>query len=97
MNNRALPPCDCTVYCGDDPWIKSGRASYCQPFLDRQAFLEAQLKRQKALDALPEKLLASLKNAENFMAGFEDDDVQEGINDLLTSIRKTICEAELLL
>ena len=53
--------------------------------------------RQKALDALPDKLLASLKDAYVFIVGFEDDDAQEGINDLLASIHKTITEAESLL
>lgn len=93
----SIEPCDCTVYCGDDPRLRDGRCQPCQPSLDRQKALEVARVRQEAMDAISYKLLASLKEAENFMAGFEDDDVQEGINDLLESIRKTIAEAEGLL
>lgn len=25
----ALPPCDCLNFCGDDPWLKQGRAAKC--------------------------------------------------------------------
>lgn len=31
-----------------------------------------------------------LQRAENFIAGFEDDEMQEGVNDLLADIRKAI-------
>lgn len=50
-----------------------------------------------ALVALAGNLLASLRLAEDFMAGFEDDEMQEGINERLANIRNTIKEAEALL
>lgn len=40
------------------------------------------------------KLLAALKLAEAFMAGFEDDDLQDGINQRLGEIRAAIAKAE---
>lgn len=39
-------------------------------------------------------LLAALKLAESFMAGFEDDEAQEGINDRLATIRAALAAAE---
>lgn len=42
--------------------------------------------------AAPE-LLAALELAESFMAGFEDDEVQEGINERLAAIRAVIAKA----
>lgn len=36
------------------------------------------------------QLLATLKNAESFISGFEDDPLQEGIPELLKSLRDTI-------
>lgn len=41
-------------------------------------------------------LLASLKLAEDFMAGFEDDELQDGINRRLETIRLAIANAEAL-
>ncbi|MCR6672164.1 hypothetical protein [Devosia ginsengisoli] len=41
-------------------------------------------------------LLAALKLAEEIMAGFEDDALQEGINQRLASIRTVIAGAEAL-
>lgn len=31
-----MTDCDCLIHCGDDPWLKDGRAQPCQAFLDRQ-------------------------------------------------------------
>jgi len=36
--------CDCTVYCGDDPWLKNGRSKPCASM---QAYLERQGKVQE--------------------------------------------------
>lgn len=38
-------------------------------------------------------LLARLKEAERFIAGFKDDDLQEGINTMLAAIRAAIAKA----
>lgn len=43
----------------------------------------------KLLQASPD-LLDALEMAEGFMSGFEDDEVQEGINDKLATIRAAI-------
>lgn len=39
-------------------------------------------------------LLAALRLAESFMAGFEDNEAQDGINDRLATIRAAIAAAE---
>jgi hypothetical protein len=33
---KKLPACDCLNYCGDDPWLKSGKSRYCQEYLAKQ-------------------------------------------------------------
>lgn len=38
----------------------------------------------------PEEMRVALMGAERFIAGFEDDDTQEGVADLLTTIRNAI-------
>jgi hypothetical protein len=89
--------CDCLNYCGDDHWLEKGLAEPCKFFKERQRAAELEAQRSAALAALPAKLLASLKLAEDFIAGFEDDESQEGINERLAMIRKTIKDAEELL
>lgn len=44
-------------------------------------------------DAAPD-MLAALKKAESFISGFEGDELQEGISDLLAGIRAAIAKAE---
>ncbi len=39
-------------------------------------------------------MLAALKKAESFISGFEGDELQEGIADLLAGIRAAIAKAE---
>lgn len=45
----ALLKCDCTVRCGDDPWIKTGRALPCAGYVRfeaeraRRALVEAEI------------------------------------------------------
>lgn len=46
----------------------------------------------RAMVAAP-KLLEALEAAESFIRGFEDDELQEGIDDLLAGIRTAIAEA----
>ena len=43
--------------------------------------------------AAPE-LLEAAKKAESFISGFEDDEIQEGINEMLSYIRNAITKAE---
>lgn len=63
------------------------------------ASVEGELKHpleQRILTLIAEapRLLMALELAESFMAGFEDDEVQEGINSQLATIRATIREAK---
>lgn len=46
------------------------------------------------LDKAAPDMLAALKKAESFISGFEDDDLQEGIADLLAGIRAAIAKAD---
>lgn len=39
-------------------------------------------------------VLEALERAEAFIAGFEDDDTQEGVTDMLTAIRVAIAKAK---
>lgn len=51
--------CDCTVTCGDDPWIRDGRAEPCE---DRKLYIalkQAAKERDDALEALRQELTAS--------------------------------------
>jgi len=88
--------CDCLHHCGDDPWLAAGRAEPCRHFKARQSKEKQEAERRAAAAALPGKLLKALKVAEDFMAGFEDDEVQDGINEKLKLIRCAIQEAEAL-
>ena len=40
--------CDCLIYCGDDPWLKTRTAMPCQPLID-EAHEEA-LRMQRLMD-----------------------------------------------
>lgn len=59
---------------------------------------EAAIAKQTAfspeLVATPTSLLAELKMAEDFMASFEGDELQEGIDEKLAAIRTAIAKAE---
>lgn len=48
----------------------------------------------QALIAAAPDLLAALDRAEAFIAGFEDDDTQEGIPEMLAAIRAAIAKAK---
>lgn len=39
-------------------------------------------------------MLAALERAEGFISGFEDDDTQEGVTDMLAAIRVAIAKAK---
>lgn len=39
------PPCDCLIHCGDDPWLRDGRATPCDRMKARTA---EQVAREKA-------------------------------------------------
>lgn len=53
-----------------------------------------ELRGNAALIAAAPMLLATLKDAEAFINGFEGDDSQEGLNELLGAIRTQINKAE---
>ena len=81
----ALPNCDCTSYCGDDDAIHKGTAKPCANHI------RAELHRQ--LIAAAPDLLEACNMAEAFMAGFEDDPAQEGIDVKLRIIRNALAKA----
>jgi len=49
--------------------------------------------RRRVLLAAPD-LLAALDRAEAFIAGFEDDETQEGVTEMLAAIRAAIAKAK---
>ena len=61
---------------------------------DYEAAAQERNRRNKLLrDAAPD-LLPALTEAENFIMGFEDDDIQEGVAELLRTIRAAITRAK---
>lgn len=49
---------------------------------------------RRAPDPVREKLVDALRKAESFVSGFEGDELQERIDELLTGIRAAIAKAE---
>jgi hypothetical protein len=49
--------------------------------------------RLAAAEAASVALLAALKTAEAFISGFEDDELQEGVGEILATMRAVIAEA----
>lgn len=52
MNSDARPPCDCLNWCGDDPWLATGRSRPCDALTARQrerAEAETRAHRRQAL------------------------------------------------
>lgn len=35
--NTDKVPCDCLNYCGDDPWLKEGKAEHCKQWKKRHS------------------------------------------------------------
>lgn len=65
------------------------------PFDDLKFTLEqaaATIERKQALANL--RTVTALRRAESFISGFEGDELQEGIDDLLSEIRAAIKQAE---
>jgi hypothetical protein len=56
MNN-----CDCSARCGDDPWLKDGRATPCAYFRE----LVAERARRAAFNAAVDELVAARKAGDN--------------------------------
>lgn len=51
-DNKALPACDCLNYCGDDPWLKNGKAAECEKMK-----LRREQDQQRALETVRVNLL----------------------------------------
>jgi hypothetical protein len=62
-------------------------------FVSRLTYAESVGVREALLSSL---LLGALKSAESFMAGFEGDELQDGIDESLRLIRDAIAQAEAL-
>ncbi len=54
------------------------------------ARLECRVARRAGWDAARAQVLPALQAAEAFIAGFEDDELQEGVPELLASLRAAI-------
>ncbi|MCB5187403.1 hypothetical protein LG200_05210 [Methylobacillus caricis] len=82
-----LPPCDCINRCGDDPWISTGKAKPCKSYIEWQARLLAAQSRD-------DRIKSALIQAESFISGFEDDELQDGVEHQLVTLRGLIQELE---
>lgn len=70
----------------------SEAAERCYSFAD--AMVAEREKGQSAVYAAAPELLDALRAAEEFMAGFEGDEIQDGIDERLSGIRAAIAKAE---
>lgn len=61
---------------------------------DYEAAAQEEHRRNKRLRNAALDLLAALDKAENFISGFEGDELQDGIDDLLATIRAAITRAK---
>jgi hypothetical protein len=77
---------DGTRYVGEISWTQG----YGYP--DEDAIKAGCISRAYMFAAAP-GMLAELRKAESFISGFEDDELQEGIADLLAGIRSVIAKA----
>lgn len=68
----------------------NGPVAYCGDTTNEPGDGEANA---RLIAAAPE-LLAALDKAESFIAGFEGDELQEGIDEMLSEIRAAIAKAE---
>ena len=75
-------------YCADSKLYPNGRSA-CAVVLDHGVIPQI----VKAVNCHDE-LLAALEVAEMFISGFEDDETQENIADLLDGVRKAIAKAK---
>jgi hypothetical protein len=69
------------------------RATWPNPMIPRSPQVYRNECRERMESAAPD-MLAELHKAESFISGFEDDELQEGIADLLAGIRAAIAKAE---
>ena len=77
--------CDCLNWCGDDPWLKDGRAVPCQERLDRERReREAATERRRVLD-LANRLAES---ASKHGSGMVDAEVANDLRDTLARFIK---------
>jgi len=58
------------------------------------AYMRVLARETRAARATVNAMLAALERAEGFISGFEDDDTQEGIGEMLATVRAAIARAE---
>lgn len=61
------PPCDCLDWCGDDPWLKDGRAETCQERKERERRAAEEKASKDALVALLDRLVDSAEKHGSIM------------------------------
>lgn len=84
-----------TIRTSDGDYVADVRNPYCD--YDMQvayvASDDCRIEADARLIAAAPELLAELRSAESFIAGFENDELQEGVPDLLAGIRAAIAKA----
>lgn len=80
-------PCDCLNKCGDDPWLKNGKAYPCKSRLRADEARQAAATRQA-------RIKQALADSVSFISGFEEDEIQEGVPALLQTLRGLLVELE---
>lgn len=76
----SLPPCDCLNWCGDDPWLKDGRAEPCQERKDKERQERAQAAERQRLRALLDRLADSaLQHGTVMVDGAVMDDLRSSL------------------
>ena len=58
------------------------------------AYMRVLARETRAARVSVSAMLAALERAEGFISGFEDDDTQEGVTDMLAAIRVAIAKAK---
>lgn len=56
MSATNLPSCDCLNWCGDDPWLRDGRAAPCQERIDKERREREQADERKRIIDLANRL-----------------------------------------
>lgn len=79
-----------TVNVADDEWAQTIATAFCNEYIPID---EPTAEANARLIAAAPDLLDALRTAESFMAGFEGDELQDGIDERLAAIRAVIAKA----
>jgi hypothetical protein len=73
--NTSKVHCDCLNYCGDDPWLKDGRADYCEQWLKRHNIEQERLRARERVDKLVTRCMYDIGKGES--ATLNKEEVEE--------------------